>query len=379
MLERFRRSVARVFDQSIYSTRLQAFYSPLIGLPAQPRARGGAPGRRPPGDRRQPRRSATSPPSTPTCRCCVRADADARDGAGDGAAGGRLGQPPVRDPRPRAADREPAGRAAAARRAAAGSSCAASRCATTARDAGARATSTSRSRPGARSRWSGRPASGKTSLVALIARLYDPSEGAVLIDGADVRDGRPRARCAREIAFVADDSFLFSATVAENIAYARPDATPRGDRGGGAAGPGARLHQRAARRLRDRGRRARPDALRRPAPAGRDRPGAARRPADPDPRRRHLLGRRAHRGGDQARPARGDGGPDDVHRRPPALDDLARRRDRGHGRAGRIVDRGTHEELLERCPLYAEIAEYGLEDSVFLQRDLEEREELARL
>jgi ATP-binding cassette subfamily B protein len=46
---------------------------------------------------------------------------------------------------------------------------------------------------------------------------------------------------------------------------------------------------------------------------------------------------------------------------------------------GRIVDRGTHEELLERCPLYEEIAEKGLEDSVYLQRDLEEREELAKL
>ena len=46
---------------------------------------------------------------------------------------------------------------------------------------------------------------------------------------------------------------------------------------------------------------------------------------------------------------------------------------------GRIVDRGSHEELLERCPLYAEIAEHGLADQVFLQRDLEEREEVARL
>jgi hypothetical protein len=35
--------------------------------------------------------------------------------------------------------------------------------------------------------------------------------------------------------------------------------------------------------------------------------------------------------------------------------------------------------LLERCPLYEEIAEKGLEDSIFLQRDLEEREEMARL
>jgi len=46
---------------------------------------------------------------------------------------------------------------------------------------------------------------------------------------------------------------------------------------------------------------------------------------------------------------------------------------------GRIVDTGTHEELLKRCPLYAEIAEHGLADQVFLQRDLEEREEVARL
>src|SRR6187551_1595824 len=65
--------------------------------------------------------------------------------------------------------------------------------------------------------------SGKTSLVALIARLYDPSDGAVLVDGADVR-GVDVGSLRREIAFVADDSFLFTASVAENIAYARPDA-----------------------------------------------------------------------------------------------------------------------------------------------------------
>ena len=46
---------------------------------------------------------------------------------------------------------------------------------------------------------------------------------------------------------------------------------------------------------------------------------------------------------------------------------------------GKIVDRGTHDELLERCSLYSEIAEKGLEDSVYLQRDIEDREELARL
>ena len=47
--------------------------------------------------------------------------------------------------------------------------------------------------------------------------------------------------------------------------------------------------------------------------------------------------------------------------------------------AGRIVDRGSHEELMEGCSFYAEIAEHGLADSVFLQRDLEEREEAAKL
>ena len=42
-------------------------------------------------------------------------------------------------------------------------------------------------------------------------------------------------------------------------------------------------------------------------------------------------------------------------------------------------ERGTHEELMEGCGFYREIAEHGLADSVFLQADLEEREEVARL
>ena len=114
------------------------------------------------------------------------------------------------------------------------------------RRAGAQRTSTSRSRRAAPWRSSARPGSGKTSLVALIARLYDPSEGAVSVDGADLRSVDV-ASLRRSVAFVADDSFLFSATVAENIAYARPDATPRGDRDRGAARPGARLHHRGCR------------------------------------------------------------------------------------------------------------------------------------
>jgi ABC-type multidrug transport system fused ATPase/permease subunit len=69
----------------------------------------------------------------------------------------------------------------------------------------------------------GATGSGKTSLVALISRLYDPLAGTVRLDGADVRD--VSLRSLREaVAVVSDDPFLFSATVAENIAYARPDA-----------------------------------------------------------------------------------------------------------------------------------------------------------
>ncbi len=69
----------------------------------------------------------------------------------------------------------------------------------------------------------GATGSGKTSLVSLISRLYDASEGSVLLDGVDVREVDLRS-LRRAVAVVSDDPFLFSATIAENIAYARPDA-----------------------------------------------------------------------------------------------------------------------------------------------------------
>jgi ABC-type multidrug transport system fused ATPase/permease subunit len=70
----------------------------------------------------------------------------------------------------------------------------------------------------------GATGSGKTTLVQLIPRLYDASAGAVLVDGADVR-AVDVASLRAAVAVVNDDPFLFSATVAENIAYARADAT----------------------------------------------------------------------------------------------------------------------------------------------------------
>jgi ABC-type multidrug transport system fused ATPase/permease subunit len=70
----------------------------------------------------------------------------------------------------------------------------------------------------------GATGSGKTSLTSLISRLYDPSAGRVLLDGADVREVDLRS-LRHAVAVVSDDPFLFSQTVAENIAYAQPQAT----------------------------------------------------------------------------------------------------------------------------------------------------------
>jgi ATP-binding cassette subfamily B protein len=70
----------------------------------------------------------------------------------------------------------------------------------------------------------GATGSGKSTLIGLIPRLYDATEGRVLVDGADVTQVDP-ASLRRSIAVVNDDPFLFSDTVANNIAYARADAT----------------------------------------------------------------------------------------------------------------------------------------------------------
>lgn len=66
--------------------------------------------------------------------------------------------------------------------------------------------------------------SGKTTLVSLVSRLFDVDSGAITVDGADVRSLDP-VELRRNVAFVAEDSFLFSASIAENIAYARDDVT----------------------------------------------------------------------------------------------------------------------------------------------------------
>ncbi|MGW3165258.1 ABC transporter ATP-binding protein [Streptomyces sp. NPDC001142] len=70
----------------------------------------------------------------------------------------------------------------------------------------------------------GSTGAGKSTLAKLLARFYDPSEGRVLLDGTDLRDlAVPELR--RGVVMVTQEAFLFSGTVAENIAIGRPDAT----------------------------------------------------------------------------------------------------------------------------------------------------------
>jgi ATP-binding cassette subfamily B protein len=70
----------------------------------------------------------------------------------------------------------------------------------------------------------GATGSGKSTLVSLLPRLYDPSDGSVWIDGADVSSVRLEA-LRSQVGLVSDDPFLFSDTIAGNIAYARADAS----------------------------------------------------------------------------------------------------------------------------------------------------------
>jgi ABC-type multidrug transport system fused ATPase/permease subunit len=70
----------------------------------------------------------------------------------------------------------------------------------------------------------GATGAGKSTLVSLVPRFFDPSEGRVLVDGHDVRDCRV-ASVRRQVSVVLQDSFLFPMSVAENIAYGRPDAS----------------------------------------------------------------------------------------------------------------------------------------------------------
>ena len=214
--------------------------------------------------------------------------------------------------------------------------------------------------------------SGKSSLVMLIPRLYDVDEGALLVDGADVRD-IDAASLRREVAVVSDEAFLFSASLRDNIAYADPDASEEqvvaaarragllellddlpdgldtlvGERGLTLSG-GQRQRVAIARALL-----AEPrilildDATSSVDATTESRIKAALREVM-EGRTTFVI---AHR-----------------------LSTIALADDVVVLERGEIVARGTHGELLEDSELYREIAEKGLPDQVFLNRDDPERE-----
>ncbi|MEV8563079.1 ABC transporter ATP-binding protein [Streptomyces sp. NPDC051917] len=70
----------------------------------------------------------------------------------------------------------------------------------------------------------GSTGAGKSTLAKLLARFYDPSDGRVLLDGVDLRE-LPVPELRRGVVMVTQEAFLFSGTVADNIAIGRPDAT----------------------------------------------------------------------------------------------------------------------------------------------------------
>ncbi|MFC7584814.1 ABC transporter ATP-binding protein [Nonomuraea antimicrobica] len=79
-------------------------------------------------------------------------------------------------------------------------------------------------RPGRTTAIIGSTGSGKTTLLNLVPRLFDASDGEVLVDGVDVRDLDP-AVLSRAVGLVPQSPYLFSGTVASNLRYGRPDAT----------------------------------------------------------------------------------------------------------------------------------------------------------
>ena len=70
----------------------------------------------------------------------------------------------------------------------------------------------------------GQTGGGKSTLAKLIARFYDPRTGSVRVDGTDLRDVELRSY-RRQLGVVLQDPFLFSGTIADNVRFARPDAT----------------------------------------------------------------------------------------------------------------------------------------------------------
>ena len=126
--------------------------------------------------------------------------------------------------------------------------------------AGPRRARPPRRAPGERVALVGASGSGKSTVTRLVHRLLDPDAGQVLVDGHDVR-GVTLHSLRSQVGAAFEESFLFSDTIAANIAYGRPDATREEVEEAARVAGAARLHPRARRRLRHPGRRARAEPV----------------------------------------------------------------------------------------------------------------------
>jgi ATP-binding cassette subfamily B protein len=217
----------------------------------------------------------------------------------------------------------------------------------------------------------GATGSGKSTLVQLLPRLYDPTRGHVRVDGADVR-GIDLESLRSAIAVVDDDPFLFSDSVANNIAYGRPDAgraeIERAAERAQAAGFIASLPDGYDTRVGERGL---------TLSGGQRQRIAIARALLADPR--ILILDDATSSVDASTEQQIKAALREVmagrttfviaHR----LSTIALADDIVVLEHGEIAARGSHAELLERSPLYAEIAAKGLPDQVFLTRKPRER------